>query len=190
VLHRRLPSACTSIDPRHYPANLILEGRTCVVFGAGPQADERARQLALCGAVLRRAAATPLDEAIGGAFLVVVELDVEEADARVIAGAARAAGALVYAVDRTALSDLALPALVRRGLLTVAVSTSGAGPLLARHLRDELAAVLPEALAAFTDRLAALRESLRDLPREERTARLQEALAGLRIEGHVELPDE
>lgn len=125
-----------------------------------------------------------------GALLVVIELDVEEQDARTLAAAARAAGALVYAVDRPALSDLSLPAVVRRGRLTIAVSTSGGSPLLARHLRDQLEALLPEALAALTDRLTALRERLRDLPREQRTALLQEALAGLRIDGRVELPEE
>jgi len=79
---------------------------------------------------------------------------------------------------------------VRRGLLSVAVSTSGASPLLARRLREELEALLPLELADLTERVGALRESLRDLAREERVARLAEALAGLRIEGRLVLPDE
>ena len=140
--------------------------------------------------MVRRARPDERDDALAGAFLAVIELDVSDEEARAVAEAARAHHALVYAVDRPALSDLALPAVARRGLLAVSVSTSGASPVLARRLAEELERVLPEKLAALTERLAALREKTRSLPREERAARVAEALAGLRLEGVLHLPED
>jgi precorrin-2 dehydrogenase / sirohydrochlorin ferrochelatase len=52
---------------------------------------------------------------------------------------ARTAGALIHAEDRLDLTDLHLPAIVRRGELTIAVSTNGQSPALARLLKRVLA---------------------------------------------------
>jgi len=62
-----------------------------------------------------------------------------------IAADARAAGALVYVHDRPDLSDLAMAALARRGPLTLAVSTNGLAPSLARRVREELERALTDA---------------------------------------------
>jgi precorrin-2 dehydrogenase / sirohydrochlorin ferrochelatase len=56
-----------------------------------------------------------------------------------LADLARGAGALVHAEDRLDLTDLHLPAIVRRGDLTIAVSTNGQSPALARLLKRVLA---------------------------------------------------
>jgi len=55
-----------------------------------------------------------------------------------LAVAARAARVLVHVEDAPALSDAAAAAVLRRGDLTVAVSTGGASPALAVHVRDFL----------------------------------------------------
>ena len=55
-----------------------------------------------------------------------------------LAEAARAVGVLVHVEDAPALSDAAAAAVLRRGELTVAVSTGGASPALAVQLRDFL----------------------------------------------------
>jgi len=55
-----------------------------------------------------------------------------------LAAAARAVGVLVHVEDAPALSDAAAAAVLRRGDLTVAVSTGGASPALAVQLRDFL----------------------------------------------------
>lgn len=158
------------------------------MFGTGPAAVSRAEDLAAFGARVTRGA-VPNAALVAGAFLVVIERDVADADARAIVDAARAAHALVYAVDRPLLSDLALPAVLRRGLLSVAVSTSGTSPILAQRLRDELARVLPDGLAGLAERLAALRERLRGEPPDERVQRQRDAVAKLRLEGELKLPD-
>ena len=52
--------------------------------------------------------------------------------------AARLLGVIVHAEDEAALSDAQMPAVLRRGGLTLAVSTGGASPALATRLRDFL----------------------------------------------------
>ena len=55
-----------------------------------------------------------------------------------LAEAARAVGVIVHVEDDPALSDTQAPAVLRRGALTLAVSTGGASPALAVQLRDFL----------------------------------------------------
>jgi len=59
-----------------------------------------------------------------------------------LADAAGAAGAVVHVEDAPALSDAQAPAVLRRGALTVAVSTAGGSPALAVKLRDFLGCLL------------------------------------------------
>jgi len=63
-----------------------------------------------------------------------------------LAAAARAAGALVNVVDNRNDSDFYTPAIVDRGSVTIAVSTGGAAPVLARDLRSAIESVIPAGL--------------------------------------------
>jgi precorrin-2 dehydrogenase/sirohydrochlorin ferrochelatase len=75
-------------------------------------------------------------ELAGAQFVFIAD---PPADIRAgLAAAARAAGVLVHVEDAPALSDAAAAAVLRRGDLTVAVSTGGASPALAVHVRDFL----------------------------------------------------
>jgi precorrin-2 dehydrogenase/sirohydrochlorin ferrochelatase len=76
--------------------------------------------------------------AMAGLRLVFVA-GLDEAESRGLALRARAAGALVNVEDMTELCDFHVPAIVRRGDLTLTVSTSGRVPGLARRLREWLA---------------------------------------------------
>jgi siroheme synthase-like protein len=72
----------------------------------------------------------------------------------------RERGALTYCLDAPDLSDLAMPALARRGPLQLAISTDGQAPALARRVREELERLLGESgaeLDALIDELARLR---------------------------------
>lgn len=95
--------------------------------------------------------------ALAGVRLVIVA-GLERELAALVAAAARAVGALVNVEDVVELCDVHLPALVRRGDLTIAVSTAGRSPALARRLRRHLEAEFgPE----WTDRLRELAEARR-----------------------------
>src|SRR5204862_3655774 len=76
--------------------SLYVEGKRCLVLGQGPVAEDRAARLAAAGALVERRGS--LDEAgLAGAYLVFV---CDAAGAAEVSRAARAAGALVYVVDR------------------------------------------------------------------------------------------
>src|SRR5688500_3200733 len=104
------------------PVSLYLERRAVLLVGDGPLADERAARLDAAGASARRVgAAAYRAEDCAGTFLVLAATGDPALDRR-IAADARARGALAYAQDQPAVSDLAMPAIARRGPLTLAIS--------------------------------------------------------------------
>ena len=74
-----------------------------------------------------------------------------------VAEAARDAAVPVNVVDDAKLSNVIFPAIVDRNPVVVAVSTGGASPTLARHLRARLEVFLPQSLGALGQRLSAMR---------------------------------
>ena len=79
-----------------------------------------------------------------------------ERDAAVVA-AARARNIPVNAVDSPDLCDFYTPAIVNRAPVAVAITSTGAGPVLAQKLRARIEAMLPPRLGA----LASLGDSFR-----------------------------
>jgi siroheme synthase-like protein len=78
-----------------------------------------------------------------------------------LAATAQAAGALVHVEDAPALSDLQAPAVLRRGALTIAVSTGGASPGLAAQVKRFLGRLFGPEWGEHLDSLAALRQEWR-----------------------------
>lgn len=75
--------------------------------------------------------------------------------------AARARRILVNAADDPQYCDFILPSVARKGKVTVAFSTAGSSPALARRLREEMDAYLTEELPALAELLAEVRTELR-----------------------------
>lgn len=148
-----------------------MSGRPVLVVGSGSGAEERRSRLHAAGARTRLVA--PVDyetELCAGLFLVVAHTGDAALDRR-IASDARSAGALAYAHDQPDASDLVFPALARRGPLSLAVTTDGVAPALARRVREELDRLLDEAGA-----------SLDALIEELERARAQESAGAARAE--------
>jgi len=103
-------------------------------------------------------------EVLDGAFLCVASSgDPDERDA--IFRACRERGVLVNVMDDPAHCDFAAPAIVRRGDLTISVSTGGRSPALARRLREELELRFGPEWAEVLDVVGEVREeTLSDLP--------------------------
>src|SRR6184192_1374436 len=97
---------------------------------------------------------------LAGADLAFVATDAGEVNAAV-AREARERGLWVNAADDPARCTFILPALVRRGDLTVAVATGGSSPALARAIREELERYLTAEYATLAEIAAEARRELR-----------------------------
>ena len=172
-----------AVGPRElYPIFVSLRGRRCLVVGGGPIAFQKTLDLLRCGAEVHVVATRwtadfePLAVAgrlqrstraferadLDGAFLAVAATDNPGVQMCVWEGA-EARGMLCNVVDVPDLCNFQVPASVRRGSLTVSVSTEGKSPLFAAAVRDRLAALLPEDLGGGLERLAEARSIVRGL---------------------------
>ncbi|WP_018700035.1 siroheme synthase CysG [Amorphus coralli] len=159
-----------------FPAFHQVAGRRVLIAGGGDEAAAKIRLLSETSAALvvvaaelspaakaaiAKAGATwiarPFEPAdVEGAALAFAASG-EEADDRAVVEAARAAGVPANAVDRPEICDFYVGALVNRAPVAVAITSTGTGPVLARHIRAKIEAMLP----AETGALARIAESLR-----------------------------
>jgi len=96
---------------------------------------------------------------IRGAFLVIGATDNDAVNGR-IAKDARALGILVNIVDEPARCDFILPSIVERGDLSIAVSTGGKSPALAKKIRMELDALYGPEYSTLLEIMGKLREKM------------------------------
>lgn len=136
------------------PLFFAVAGRPVILLGDGEAASAKRR-------LLERAGATIVGEAAGAA-LAIVAID-DEGEAQAAVARLKARGVLVNAVDRPALCDFTLPAIIDRAPVIVAIGTGGASAGLAAALRQRLETILPATLGALADRLAAARGAIRAL---------------------------
>jgi uroporphyrin-III C-methyltransferase/precorrin-2 dehydrogenase/sirohydrochlorin ferrochelatase len=150
---------------RHYPIFMDLKERRALVVGSGEVAERKAEALRRCGALVDiHAVFDP--RALDGCALAV-GAEAPEADLRGMSAEARARGIPVNIVDRTELCSFITPSVIDRDPVTVAISSSGTAPVLARMLRSRIEAMIPPAygrLAALADRFrASLRRRIPDI---------------------------
>ncbi len=67
---------------------------------------------------------------------------------------------LCNAVDSVDYCDFIFPSYVKKDDLTIAISTSGASPALAKHLRIYLSKLIPQSISDFLQEMKSLRKSL------------------------------
>jgi uroporphyrin-III C-methyltransferase/precorrin-2 dehydrogenase/sirohydrochlorin ferrochelatase len=159
-----------------FPAFHRVEGRKVVIVGGGGEAaakirllaetsaalvvfasdlePEARRDLAAAGAALE--ARFPLGADLADAALVFAATGDLDAD-RAVRDLAKAAGVPVNVVDRPDLCDFYTPALVNRAPLSIAISTEGAAPVLARHVRARIEAMFSPRLGDLADLAERLR---------------------------------
>jgi precorrin-2 dehydrogenase / sirohydrochlorin ferrochelatase len=124
----------------HYIACLDLSGRACLVVGAGAMAREKVDGLEGCGAAVAAVPPEDYDAALlDGVWLVAAATNDDALNRRIYADA-NERRIFCNVADVPELCSFILPALHRRGPITVAVSTAGASPALAQWLRDRFAA--------------------------------------------------
>ena len=72
----------------------------------------------------------------------------------------RSSRILVNSVDDTAYCDFIFPSYVKRGDLTISISTSGASPALAKRLRAYVEKLIPTNMEVFLQEMKALRKTI------------------------------
>ena len=165
---------------KFYPMMVDLTGKRCLVVGGGVVAERKVGLLVKCGAKVEVVSpkATPRLTALAssgrirlrrrpvraadlpGAFLVVVATDDPRVN-REVAERVRKASGLVNVADDPAACSFLVPSVIRRGDLTVAISTGGGSPALARKLRQRLEHTVGPEYEAFVAVLRLLRERAR-----------------------------
>lgn len=185
--------------PVPYAVSLNLEGAPCLVVGGGSIALRKVESLIASGArvVVVSPQTLPEIEALEevelirrefrprdleGKFLVIGATDARTVNEKV-ANEARRRGMLVNVVDVPELCTFHVNSQVRRGDLTISISTGGASPALAKRIRRELEKQYGEEYGAF---LALMREYrpmvLREVSDPERRQKIFKRLAGSRVE--------
>jgi precorrin-2 dehydrogenase/sirohydrochlorin ferrochelatase len=162
---------------RYYPAFLDLQGAHCLVVGGGQVGERKVKTLLACGAEVRLVSPelTPfLEEAVNqgrvrllaaeftpsqleGVFLVIGATDDPEVN-RLISAEARSRSLLCNIVDRPGECNFILPSVLSRGDLTVAVSTGGRSPALAKKIREDLEKRFPDSYIKYLELLGRIRE--------------------------------
>jgi len=172
----------------YYPILMDLEGKRVLVVGGGRVAERKVQSLIDFGArvdVVSHALSPELEaledegrirlagrefseSQLDGALLVIAATDDEEANRR-ISDSARKRGIPVNAVDQPEDCTFIVPAVVRRGDLLLAVSTSGRSPALAKRLRKDLEERYGPEYAAFLAIMGRVRREVlaQGLPQEE-----------------------
>jgi len=160
--------------PKYYPVMLDVRGRQAMVVGGDRVAAEKAAALSASGAqvhvmsqefcdelllqaeqkqvTLLRKAYEPGD--LAGAFVVIAATN-DPRQVQAIWTETQERGQLVNIVDMPEYCSFIMPSVLRREQLTIAVSTEGASPGLAKRIRHSLEESFPLAYGPYL-RLAAL----------------------------------
>ena len=171
-----------------YPICLIgLERRQAIVVGGGNVAARKVEELLEAGAhvTVISPSLTPELEALAkagsitiigrpycngdlsDAFLVIAATDDADVNQTIWREAERQS-CLVNVVDDPAHCHFIMPAVIRRGDVTVTVSTGGASPALARRLREQLETLVGSEYGELAALLAELRPELRSRYTQEK----------------------
>jgi precorrin-2 dehydrogenase/sirohydrochlorin ferrochelatase len=163
----------------YYPINLNIQDRHCLVVGGGGVGTRKVESLLECGAqvtVVSPEVSDRLaelsdsgqitlalrkfkDSDLENVFLVIGATNDESLNRR-IHKSAEHRGLLCNIADRPDICNFILPSVVRRGALTISISTSGRSPAMAKRLRKELERQFGEEYNVLLQLMGAIRKKL------------------------------
>jgi precorrin-2 dehydrogenase/sirohydrochlorin ferrochelatase len=166
----------------YYPVYLNLRGRRCVIVGGGTVSESKISRLLDSGAdicVVSPDATPGIRQFVAdgtvrweqrkyrpgdleGAFIAIAATNVREVN-RSIFEEAEERGVMLNAVDDPPNCSFIAPSIVRRGPVTLAISTGGVSPALARKLRESLQSSNDLAWADLSSVMAVARSHLREV---------------------------
>jgi len=169
-----------SKPPVYYPIFLNVKDKRCVVIGGGRVALRKVKALLDCEAKVTLISPRPHPEIVKlskrraihlirrdyekedlkGTVIAFACTDVKKVNHKVAEDSKKAKG-LINVVDDPTSSDFITPSFFRRGDLTVAVSTGGASPALARKIRMKLEKSLGEEYSRLLSLTSEVRSALK-----------------------------
>lgn len=192
------------------PLFLDLADQPCLVIGGGNVAARKIRSLLDAGArvtvvapiladtTAELAKRQDLDVArrefketdVRGQLLVIAATGDADVNRRAFA-VCRERRVLINTVDDAALSTAIFPSIVDRAPVTVAVSTAGASPTLARRIREQIEALLPAATGRLAEFLGGRRGRVRTaVPDIDARRRLWDNVLDGNVPAHIAAGDE
>ena len=167
--------------PPYYPIFLNIRGKKGVVIGGGQVSLRKVKVLLEHGASVKVISSTLCPELsylagsgaisalqrnyepgdLKGAFLAIAATGETDTN-RIVAEEARRRGILVNVADNLEQSDFIVPSCLRRGELTVAISTAGKSPALARKIRTKLEKDVGEEYASLVALIGEVRSELKE----------------------------
>lgn len=145
---------------RYLPIYLDIQGRHCLVIGQGRIADEKEATLRQAGALVCRMD-TFNPEAAREAHLIIAFVETAE-EGKAIRRFAEQHRILVNVVDQTANCNFIAPAILERGDLVIAISTSGKCPALSRRIRQQLEQEIGPEYASYAQLLGETRRLVKE----------------------------
>lgn len=185
----------------YYPIFLELEGKTVLVVGGGNVALRKVETLLEYGAEvnivskglnsqlrglvesgkIRQVGKEFVDKHLNSIFLAIAATDDPELNHK-ISESARKRGIMINAVDQPADCDFIVPSVVKRGDLSVAVSTSGKSPALAKSIRKQLEEQFGKEYESFLILMGRLRKEILSLGlAQEKNSRFFNAIVNSNI---------
>ncbi len=194
-----------------FQINLDVKDRPCVVVGGGDEATEKTKKLLDAGArvtvisptlsdelkvlaasarVLHRGRRFKASDVEGGIWLVINTVRTDDVLSRDLYNLAKQKGFLLCSTDQPDCSTFTMPALVARGPLRIAISTSGVSPALAKRLREDLEPLFDERFEVFLEWLDAYRTYLMETEPhiEKRVQLLRDAVEKVKLHAKIEFP--
>jgi precorrin-2 dehydrogenase/sirohydrochlorin ferrochelatase len=167
--------------PRYYPAFIDVNQRRCVVIGGGHEGQKNVEKLLDCDAQVVVISPEVTDSVaemanqnaivwrqrqyqigdLEGMFIAIAATDDNTVN-RQVAKEAEERNVLLNVVDVTHLCTFIAPSVARRGEVTIATSTGGASPALARTFREKLTSSRILQYADLAPILAQARAELRE----------------------------
>lgn len=180
-----------SANKQYYPAFLDITGKRCIIIGGGKIAERKCSTLLGAGAevtvispeitgrlenyrkkgLIKHICRQYRSGDIKTAFIVISATGSEKTNRKAAADAA-GRGVLLNVVDNPLLCNFIAPSILRRGPLTIAISTGGVSPAMAATIRRELEGLYGTDISRYLKFLRDIRtkamKKIRDKTKRER----------------------
>ncbi|MEO0550229.1 MAG: siroheme synthase CysG [Pseudomonadota bacterium] len=178
---QRKPFNPGDMNVRLFPAFFYTDDATVVVFGGGEEARRKVRLLAKTQAAIHVVSHSAIEQEFSEEFSDRIQRTRYEEASSLLTEAifaivacrdeackldaielVRRAGVPVNVVDRPELCDFTVPSILERGEIVAAVGSGGAAPVLAKRMRTELEALMPQTMGPLSEMARAFRPAVYD----------------------------